>query len=112
MLRPRKTKVIWRKHPTPNIPLDKLGALSLSKRQHPTSKVGLLAFMPPDNAGQFAAVEVLSPRADLREAAATLFSKLRRLDAAGLDLILAEPVPEHGLGVAIMDRLRKAAARG
>jgi L-threonylcarbamoyladenylate synthase len=54
--------------------------------------------------------EVLSPSGDLREAAATLFAKLRRLDEAGLDLILAEPVPEIGLGVAIMDRLRKAAA--
>ncbi len=54
--------------------------------------------------------EVLSPSGDLREAAATLFAKLRRLDEAGLDLILAEPVPEHGLGIAIMDRLRKAAA--
>ena len=36
--------------------------------------------------------------------------QLRRLDAAGLDLILAEAVPDHGLGLAIMDRLRKAAA--
>jgi L-threonylcarbamoyladenylate synthase len=58
----------------------------------------------------FAAIEVLSPAGDLREAAATLFAKLRRLDEAGLDLILAEPVPETGLGIAIMDRLRKAAA--
>jgi L-threonylcarbamoyladenylate synthase len=35
---------------------------------------------------------------------------MRRLDEAGLDLILSEPVPELGLGVAIMDRLRKACA--
>ena len=69
---------------------------------------GLLAFRAA--AGIFAATEVLSPSGDLREAAATLFAKLRRLDEAGLDLILAEPVPEKGLGVAIMDRLRKAAA--
>ncbi len=55
--------------------------------------------------------EVLSLKGDLREAAAKLFAKLRRLDDAGLDLILAEPVPETGLGVAIMDRLRRAATR-
>ena len=54
-------------------------------------------------------MEILSAAGDLREAAATLFAKLRRLDDAGLDLILAEPVPEAGLGIAIMDRLRKAA---
>ena len=71
---------------------------------------GLLAFHTA-SAG-FDAVEVLSPTGDLREAAATLFAKLRRLDEAGLDLIVAESVPEHGLGVAIMDRLRKAATRG
>jgi len=36
---------------------------------------------------------------------------MRRLDEAGLDLIVAEAVPETGLGVAIMERLRKAASR-
>lgn len=70
---------------------------------------GVLAFRQrlPQHAN--AEVEVLSATGDLREAAATLFSKLRRLDEAGLNIILAEPVPETGLGVAIMDRLRKAA---
>jgi L-threonylcarbamoyladenylate synthase len=70
---------------------------------------GLLAFRArlPQHAA--AEVEILSATGDLREAAATLFSKLRRLDEAGLNVILAEPVPETGLGVAIMDRLRKAA---
>ncbi len=58
----------------------------------------------------FAAAEILSPSGDLREAAARLFACLHRLDRQGLDLILAEPLPEAGLGVAIMDRLRKAAA--
>ena len=57
----------------------------------------------------FAQVEWLSERGDLREAAAGLFAKLRRLDEAGLDVIFAEKLPETGLGVAIMDRLRKAA---
>jgi len=57
----------------------------------------------------FEKVEVLSPSGDLREAATHLFAALRRLDEAGLDGIVAEPVPEIGLGVAIMDRLRKAA---
>jgi L-threonylcarbamoyladenylate synthase len=35
---------------------------------------------------------------------------MRRLDDAGLDLIIAEALPESGIGVAIMERLRKAAA--
>ena len=59
----------------------------------------------------FAAVEYLSRKQDLLEAAANLYGALRRLDEAGLELIVAEAVPETGLGVAIMERLRKAASR-
>ncbi|MEP6808792.1 MAG: 5-(carboxyamino)imidazole ribonucleotide synthase [Chthoniobacterales bacterium] len=51
----------------------------------------------------------LSDTCDLREAAVNLFGCLRELDRAGLDLIVAEAVPETGLGAAIMDRLRRAA---
>jgi L-threonylcarbamoyladenylate synthase len=74
-----------------------------------SARAGLLAWRSA-GAG-FARVERLSERQDLREAAANLYGAMRRLDAAGLDLIVAEPVPEDGLGVAIMERLRKASAR-
>lgn len=74
------------------------------------ARLGSLAFREPSTAAQFAREEILSPTGDLREAAATLFDKMRRLDEAGLDMIIAEEVPEHGLGIAIMDRLRKASA--
>lgn len=60
---------------------------------------------------RFAAVEVLSPTGDPREAARHLFAALRRLDSLGLDRIYAEPCKEEGLGLAIMDRLRRCAAR-
>lgn len=53
--------------------------------------------------------EVLSPEGSLNEAAQNLFAALHRLDQSGAELILAEPVPESGLGRAIMDRLRRAA---
>jgi hypothetical protein len=81
-----------------------------SGRNEGERKVGVLAWKQPAVSIECAAMEVLSPSGDLREAAATLFAKMRRLDEAGLDFIVAEPVPEVGLGVAIMDRLRKAAA--
>ncbi|MCB0785617.1 MAG: hypothetical protein KDC02_15610, partial [Flavobacteriales bacterium] len=54
---------------------------------------------------------VLSPSGDLAEAARNLFAALRELDASDVELILAEPVPEEGLGRAINDRLRRAAAQ-
>lgn len=54
-------------------------------------------------------IEALSPGSGkLAEAAIRLFFVMRQLDEAGLDVIIAEPVSETGLGVAIMDRLRRA----
>lgn len=52
----------------------------------------------------------LSPSGDLAEAAANLFGYLRRLDATGTAVIAVACVPETGLGEAINDRLRRAAA--
>lgn len=72
-------------------------------------KLGYLAFK--DVPRGFGVVKVLSPTGDLREAAAHLFEALHQLDMLGLEAIYAEPVPEEGLGRAIMDRLRRAAAR-
>lgn len=72
----------------------------------------LLAFGPtalPGLAGA-AAVLNLSESGDLAEAATNLFGYLRALDAAGATAIAVMPVPPHGLGEAINDRLRRAAA--
>ncbi|KGF67662.1 translation factor Sua5 [Hoeflea sp. BAL378] len=57
-----------------------------------------------------AAVLDLSPAGDLREAAANLFDYLKRADATGGTGIAVAPVPGHGLGEAINDRLARAAA--
>ena len=73
---------------------------------------GLLAFQSGADAGPYQHIEVLSPRGDLREAAASLFAKLRHLDSLGLERIVAESPPDRGLGTAILDRLRKAAGHG
>ncbi len=54
---------------------------------------------------------ILSERGDLREAAANLFSHLHMLDSLDIDIIYAERVNRPGLGVAIMDRLKKASMK-
>ncbi len=69
----------------------------------------LLAFGPHIPAGA-RVTRNLSERGDLAEAAANLFAMLRQLDAAGATAIAAMPIPDHGLGEAINDRLRRAAA--
>ena len=52
----------------------------------------------------------LSPTGDLQEAAANLFAMLRQLDDPKYRAIAVMPMPETGLGIAINDRLRRAAA--
>ncbi|GAB1718182.1 MAG: translation factor SUA5 [Nitrobacter sp.] len=84
----------------------RLDATSLSRGE------ALLAFGPAALAGSETATAVmnLSERGDLKEAAANLFGYLRALDASGARTIAVMPVPDHGLGEAINDRLRRAAA--
>jgi L-threonylcarbamoyladenylate synthase len=63
-----------------------------------------------ENAASAIAFANLSETGDLREAAANLFASLQELDRAGAATIAVEPVPPHGLGEAINDRLTRAAA--
>jgi L-threonylcarbamoyladenylate synthase len=74
----------------------------------PNQHCALLAWNAIENDERFIAIRNLSERKDLREGAANLFRHLRELDALDVDLIVAEPVPDRGLGAAIMDRLRRA----
>ena len=72
------------------------------------SRAGWLGLgTPPDG---YAYTRSLSLDGNLREAAAALFDVLHEFDERSLERIDIEPVPERGIGVAIMDRLRRAAA--
>ncbi len=91
-------------HYSPSTPLKYLKELN----DIPSGRWGLLTLKPHAQAGSFQTAEVLSADGNLREAAANLFSTLRKLDGMGLDGILALSVPEEGLGRAINDRLKRA----
>ncbi len=56
-------------------------------------------------------VKVLSPKGDMREAAANFFSHLIESDREDVDIIYVEKVPERGLGKAMMERLKKASKK-
>jgi L-threonylcarbamoyladenylate synthase len=84
-----------------------LGNLGTLLNQYPAERAGVISFssnlkLPH----QF----VLTPKGDMAEAAKNLFVALRTLEKLPIDVILAELVPDHGLGRAINDRLRRAAA--
>jgi len=78
----------------------------------PWRRIGLLAWKPIalEPKGQPGQTEILSRHGDLKEAAAHFFSALRKLDEAGWDAIVALMPPSKGLGLAMQDRLERAAA--
>ena len=78
------------------------------KSLNETGRCALLAWIPVKSDQRFVAIRNLSEKQDLREAAANLFRCLRELDELGVDLIVAERVPDQGLGAAILDRLTRA----
>ncbi len=71
------------------------------------AEAALLAFREP--VAGYRATRVLSASGDLREAAAHLFEYLHELDRSGAKRIDAQRVPSVGIGIAIMDRLERAA---
>jgi L-threonylcarbamoyladenylate synthase len=84
-----------------------LGNINELLVQYAAHRIGLLTFSKNHNVShQF----ILSPSASLEEAARNLFIALRAFDKLPVDLILAEPVPDIGIGRAINDRLRRASA--
>ncbi|MEJ2626739.1 MAG: Sua5 family C-terminal domain-containing protein, partial [Pseudolabrys sp.] len=92
----------------------------LSSHYAPRARVRLNAESPRDGEALLAfglapawpaeMMRNLSPRRDLVEAAANLFSHLRALDACGAETIAVMPIRSEGLGEAINDRLQRAAA--
>lgn len=83
------------------------GTMEELLQRYPAHDSGLLTFEKDFNSPyQF----ILSPKGSLEEAAANLFAALRAFDKMPIEIILAERVPDTGIGKAINDRLRRAAA--
>lgn len=98
------------RHYATRTPMTILAAPGIRPVVHDHERAGLLAMSQPNHRdNQICAMEILSASGDLREAARHLFAALRRLDERGLDRIYAEPCAESGIGLAIMDRLRRCA---
>lgn len=94
-------------------PLKKLvlGNIEALLEENKNKRVGVLSFQKKYTSHFIEKLIVLSADGDLYEAAHKLFSALRELDKSSVDIILAEEVPEFGLGRAINDRLRRASVK-
>ena len=96
-------------HYSPSIPLIFLNEESLKKFSG--KKIGALFFQKKNIDQNFSSIRILSTSGDLKEAAANLFQYLHEFEKENLDVILVEEIEEKELGLAIMDRLKKASAK-
>lgn len=97
-------------HYAPRIPLV-LGQPEDFLKEYGANEMGCIRFQSEFDGIASAHQLVLSRKGDFPEAAQRLFAGMRHLDTLDLSIIVAELVPEEGLGRAINDRLRRAAAR-
>ncbi len=72
------------------------------------SKAGFLSFSGTQEE-DYKKVIRLTENKDLKEYAVNMFAAMHELEESEVEIIVAEPVPEKGIGMAIMDRLKKAA---
>lgn len=101
---------------TPLVVIDRqMNPDAAADRIEPSGKtpgqVGLLTWGRSAAREKFGHVENLDPDGNLTVCAANFFAALRALDAAGLDAIIAHRFPDHGLGIALNDRLKRASTR-
>lgn len=97
-----------KRHYSPDTPIQFVDSASIPE----DCRAGLIAFGPRKGRRQgFVKMVNLSEAGDLHEAASHLYAALRQMDLCGLDFVVVERIPETGLGLAINDRLRRAAAR-
>lgn len=97
-------------HYAPRIPL-LFGNMERHLKVSKGKKIGIISFCKRVSNAPEATQLVLSPDGDLREAASKLFAAMRSLDQSDVELILAEEFPKENLGMAINDRLQRAAFR-
>lgn len=95
------------KHYSPKTPLLLSQNIEKSLSEFKNKKIGILSYYRDDYSGSLV-TKVLSQSKNLKEAAHNLYQYLHQLDAMNLDIIIAEELPEVGLGRSINDRLQRA----
>ncbi|MDR9399644.1 MAG: L-threonylcarbamoyladenylate synthase [Salibacter sp.] len=99
-------------HYNPGVKVE-VGDIEKLLSEHRNQKVGILAFDNNryESFENVTEVKVLSPTGSLSDATQNLFSYLRDFQKSNIEILIAEPAPAKGLGLAINDRLKRAAAK-
>ncbi len=98
---------MMKSHYSPEKPIFILGKHNIP---FPANELGFISFSKKNTSG-YKKVIYVSENNDLKEYAVNLFSSIHQLEESDVKAIVAEPVEEKGIGMAIMDRLKKAAYR-
>ena len=85
------------------------GDIALDIQKYSDKRIGVLQLSPTILPSFVIAVETLSQTGNLEEAAKNLYAAMHRLDHQNLDLIIAQKMPAVGMGIAINDKLERAA---
>jgi L-threonylcarbamoyladenylate synthase len=97
-------------HYSPNTHLIVTSDLQKAITNYSYLKIGVLEFTPQIEETQVVKIQTLSKIGDLREAASNFYNALHQLDRCDLEVIIAEEMPNVGLGKTINDRLKRAIA--
>lgn len=98
------------KHYAPKTPAVLTENIENEIQKNSGKRIGALTFKNQTKTA-VAYQEVLSVKGDLKKAAKNLYAALHRLDAMDLDIIIAERLPDNGLGITLNDRLSRAVKR-
>lgn len=96
------------RHYAPNTPTYLTSDVAAFAAGRPDKAIGVLTFSAAISAPNIKHLAVLSATSDLKEAMANVYAALHKLDAAGVDMIVIERLPDSGLGKSINDRLERA----
>lgn len=99
------------KHYAPKTPAVLTDNIAAEIAKNAGKKIGVLVFRNILEGKEVVHCETLSPKGDVKEAAKNLYAALHRLDAMDLDIIIAERLPDNGLGITLNDRLSRAVKR-
>jgi L-threonylcarbamoyladenylate synthase len=106
-----KAPGMLKNHYAPEKPFEVSENIQKLTGRHSGKKKAIITFMPVRELSDGDQNFVLSPTGNLEEAALNLFDFMRKADQSTADIILAESVPEEGLGRAINDRLNRASTK-
>lgn len=100
---------MYKKHYSPHTPVIVMNEIKEVVNKLKPMRVALISFFNPYDHITVERKVVLSPKASLEEAAQNLYASLYQLDKESYDMIIAEKLPDTGLGRAMNDRLSRAA---